>query len=39
VKRPDTNEIVNEIKGYSRVESPLPNGPTPASRTSPWKRQ
>lgn len=38
-KRPDTGEIANEIKGYSKKEqSPPPSAPATASTTPPWKR-
>ncbi|GIW80424.1 MAG: hypothetical protein KatS3mg105_3168 [Gemmatales bacterium] len=33
-KRPDTGDIVNEIKGYSKKESPTP----PAHSAPPWRR-
>jgi len=38
VKRPDTDEITNEIKGYSRKEAPpaAPGSATPT--TAPWAR-
>ena len=39
-KRNDTDEIVNEVKGYTKKETPAAsstNGP-PAKTTSPWKR-
>jgi hypothetical protein len=38
-KRQDTGEISNEIKGYSRRESPLPVSAAPATDgPPPWKR-
>lgn len=39
-KRSDTGEITNEIKGYSKKESPsVPTNNTPAAKTTPpWKR-
>lgn len=39
-KRSDTGEIVNEIKGYSKKDSPQPpTAAAPASNsTPPWKR-
>lgn len=38
-KRTDTGEITNEIKGYSKRESPQPVGAaTAANSTPPWKR-
>jgi hypothetical protein len=39
-KRADTGEIVNEVKGYSKKESPAaPAGGVPAAKsTPPWKR-
>jgi hypothetical protein len=38
-KRTDTGEITNEIKGYSKKESPQPVGAAPAANsTPPWKR-
>ncbi|GIW56168.1 MAG: hypothetical protein KatS3mg082_2572 [Nitrospiraceae bacterium] len=35
-KRPDTGDTVNEIKGYSKKESPTPTAPAPAA--PPWRR-
>jgi hypothetical protein len=38
-KRADTGEITNEIKGYSKKESPQLAGAAPAANsTPPWKR-
>ena len=39
-KRSDTGEIVNEIKGYSKKDSPgVPTGDASAAKTTPpWKR-
>lgn len=38
-KRKDTGEITNEIKGYSKKESPAPPAqPAAANGTPPWKR-
>jgi hypothetical protein len=39
-KRTDTGEITNEIKGYSKKETPLPPAVTApvAGTTPPWKR-
>ena len=38
-KREDTGELTNEIKGYSKKESPAPAGDAPAAdKTPPWKR-
>ncbi len=38
-KRSDTGEIVNEVKGYSKKESPPPaQTPASGSTTPPWKR-
>ena len=40
-KRSDTGEIVNEVKGFSKKESPQTSNATPAtppSTTPPWKR-
>ena len=38
-KRADTGEISNEIKGYSKKDTPPPAGATPAANsTPPWKR-
>jgi hypothetical protein len=38
-KRTDTGEITNEIKAYSKKESPTPAAAaTPSSTTPPWKR-
>jgi len=39
-KRADTGEIVNEVKGYSKKESPAaPSNDAPAAKSSPpWKR-
>lgn len=39
-KRADTGEIVNEVKGYSKKESPAPpSHDAPAAKsTPPWKR-
>lgn len=39
-KRADTGELTNEIKGYSKQETPPPaSGTSPASNpTPPWKR-
>lgn len=39
-KRTDTNEIVNEVKGYSKKETPpAPAHAAPAAKsTPPWKR-
>ena len=38
-KRPDTGEITNEIKGYTKKESPTPPAaPATANTTPPWKR-
>ena len=39
-KRTDTGEITNEIKGYTKKETPPPAAPaTPvAGSTPPWKR-
>lgn len=39
-KRSDTGEITNEIKGYSKKESPAaPSNNVPAAKTTPpWKR-
>jgi hypothetical protein len=38
-KRDDTGEITNEIKGYSKKETPVPANPQPASNsTPPWRR-
>lgn len=39
-KRADTGEIVNEVKGYSKKESPAaPSNDAPAAKsTPPWKR-
>lgn len=40
-KRKDTDEIANEIKGYSKKESPAPPTTAPAASagsTAPWKR-
>lgn len=37
-KRADTGEITNEIKGYSKKESPTPAAPAAANTTPPWKR-
>ncbi len=35
-KRDDTGEIVNEVKGFSKIESP--NTPPPTDTTRPWRR-
>jgi hypothetical protein len=38
-KREDTEEIVNEIYGYSKKEAPPPAGSQPqGSSTAPWKK-
>ncbi len=38
-KRPDTGEITNEIRGYSKKEQPAaPASPTTDNATPPWKR-
>jgi hypothetical protein len=37
-KRPDTGEITNEIKGYSKKESPPVTTQAPSSSTPPWRR-
>jgi hypothetical protein len=38
-KRDDTGELTNEIKGYSKKESPTPVAqPVAANGTPPWKR-
>jgi hypothetical protein len=38
-KRADTDEITNEIKGYSKKETPQPTAAAvPANSTPPWKR-
>lgn len=37
-KRGDTGEIGNEIKGYSKKESPPVNTQAPASSAPPWRR-
>jgi hypothetical protein len=38
-KRDDTGEITNEIKGYSKKESPPAAGAQPAANTAPpWRR-
>ncbi|GIW55533.1 MAG: hypothetical protein KatS3mg082_1937 [Nitrospiraceae bacterium] len=37
-KRPDTGEIVNEIKGYAKKETPPVVTTAPANGTPPWKR-
>lgn len=37
VKRPDTGDVVNEIKGYGKRESPPPPS-APTASTPPWKR-
>jgi hypothetical protein len=37
VKRADTGELTNEIKGYAKMES-APNGQPSATRPPPWKR-
>ena len=37
--RADTGEITNEIKGYSKKESPAPTSAAPVvDKTPPWKR-
>lgn len=36
-KRDDTAEIVNEVKGYAKKDSPPPAG-APTDATPPWKR-
>ena len=37
-KRTDTGEITNEIKGYSKKETPAPVVAAPTGATPPWKR-
>ena len=37
-KRTDTGEIVNEIKGYSKKETPPPVAAAVTGSTPPWKR-
>ena len=38
-KRTDTGEITNELKGFSKKESPASAGDAPAAdKTPPWKR-
>jgi len=37
-KRKDTDEIVNEIRGYAKKEQP-PAQPVSGNGTAPWKRQ
>ena len=38
-KRSDTGDITNEIKGYSKRESPTPSAkPAAADNTPPWRR-
>jgi hypothetical protein len=37
-KREDTGDIGNEIKGYSKKESPPVNTQVPANSTPPWRR-
>ncbi|MBN2291563.1 MAG: DUF669 domain-containing protein [Pirellulales bacterium] len=38
-KRQDTGEIVNEIRGYSKKETPPPAAmAAPSNNTAPWKR-
>jgi len=36
-KRADTDEIVNEIRGYAKKDTP-PAQPASGNRTAPWKR-
>jgi hypothetical protein len=36
-KRPDTGEIANEVKGYSKLDAMPPMAPA-ANSTPPWKR-
>jgi hypothetical protein len=40
VKRADTGELTNEIKGFSKKEAPAPaqNGAATANATPPWRR-
>lgn len=37
-KRKDTDEVVNEISGYSKRESPSATAPPSAAAPPPWKR-